>query len=400
MDKHSHLTLADVFRSGFNEYVHNSKAIPIEHYKIADAIMNCRTSALGGHLYQCEKCGHQVPVFNSCRNRHCPQCQAIARAKWVEQRNNELLPVPYYHIVFTVPEQLKPFALRNKSTFYNLLFKAVSGTLTDLAANPSYLGGTIGLITILHTWTQTLIDHPHIHCVMPAGALSEDGVEWKNSQRGFLFPIKVVKKVYRGKFMSFFKNAVTNGEIQFHGNLIDIKPRFKQMIDELYKTDWVVYMKESFSSPLTVIKYLGAYTNRIAISNSRIKAIDNGTVTFSYLDRRNGGRERCMTLSTGHFIQRFLLHVLPKGFVKIRYFGFMANRDRKVKVTMCHLSITAKMPGVELNKLKKKTQKETVYSELQLHNEKFCMCPICKEGKLILIEEIPKRAGPHWSRAA
>jgi Putative transposase. len=184
---HSQVTLGDVFREGFREYMHNNNTIPFEHYKAASAIINCRTSVLGGRLYKCEECGHSVPLFNSCRNRHCPQCQAISRAKWVEKRNNELLPVPYYHIVFTIPEQLKPFALRNKQTFYNILFKAASQTLIDLGANPSFLGGNIGLIAILHTWNQQLLDHPHVHCVVPAGAISDDGVEWLRARKDIFF---------------------------------------------------------------------------------------------------------------------------------------------------------------------------------------------------------------------
>jgi hypothetical protein len=387
-------TLGDVFRTGFQEYMHNSTTMSLDHYKAASAIINCQTPALGGRLYKCEECGHHVPLFNSCRNRHCPQCQAMSRAQWVEKRNNELLPVSYYHIVFTVPEQLKPFALRNKTVFYNILFKAVSETLLQLGANPSFLGGTIGMIAILHTWNQQLMDHPHIHCVVPAGALSEDGVEWIPARKGYLFPVDVLKKVYRGKFMEFFKNAVTHGTMQFHGILQEILPQYRQFVDTLYKTDWVVYLKESFASPDAVIKYLGAYTNRIAISNSRIKSIDDGKVTFSWLDRGNGTVERLLTVPVSTFIQRFLLHVLPSGFVRIRYFGFMSNRNRTEKILQCRAAITAELFDIVC------AIDTVLKEELFDVTMQTCNCPHCKKGKLTLIEEIPKRAGPVWVKAA
>jgi len=349
---------------------------------------------LGGRLYTCEECGHTVPLFNSCRNRHCPQCQAMSRAKWVEKRNKELLPVPYYHIVFTVPEQLKPFALRNKDVFYNILFKAASETLVHLGANPSFLGGMIGLIAILHTWTQTLLDHPHIHCVVPAGAIADDGVEWKHARKGYLFPVDVLKKVYRGKFLDFFKDAVTQGTMKFHGSLQEILPQYRQFVYTLYNTDWVVYLKESFASPAAVIKYLGAYTNRIAISNSRIQSIINGNVTFSYHDRTNGNVEKLLTLKVEQFIQRFLLHVLPPGFVRIRYFGFMANRNRTEKIVQCRVAITAKVSDTAAE-IENSLEEEVIVPVVQT-----CCCPQCKKGKLVLIEEIPKRAGPVWFKAA
>ena len=285
MSSFSQTTLADVLRSGFKQYLEKNDTIPLEHYKVANAIMKCQTAALGGRFYKCDECGHSVVFYNSCRNRHCPQCQAMSRAKWVEKRNRELLPVSYYHIVFTVPEQLKPFALRNKSIFYNILFKAVSETLIQLGANPSFLGGTIGIIAVLHTWNQILMDHPHIHCVVPAGAISDDGVEWIPARKGYLFPVDIIKKVYRGKFMDFFKEAISNGTMQFHGKLQEFISRKNIIIDTLYKTEWVVYLKESFASPAAVIKYLGAYTNRIAISNNRIKDIKDDKVRFSYQDR-------------------------------------------------------------------------------------------------------------------
>ena len=392
MSSFSQTTLADVLRAGFKQYLEKNNAIPLEHYKVANAIMKCQTAALGGRFYKCDECGHSVVFYNSCRNRHCPQCQAMSRAKWVEKRNRELLPVSYYHIVFTVPEQLKPFALRNKSIFYNILFKAVSETLIQLGANPSFLGGTIGIIAVLHTWNQILMDHPHIHCVVPAGAISDDGVEWIPARKGYLFPVDIIKKVYRGKFMDFFKEAISNGTMQFHGKLQEFISRKNIIIDTLYKTEWVVYLKESFASPAAVIKYLGAYTNRIAISNNRIKDITDGKVRFSYQDRRNGNVERELTLPVDQFIRRFFLHILPCGFVRIRYFGFMANRNRSENITQCRVAISTKKTHTE--KIKNGV------TEMELITTPTFNCPECKEGKLIFWGEIPKRAGPVLIKAA
>jgi len=392
MSSLSQTTLADVLRSGFKQYLEKNNTIPLEHYKVANAIMKCQTAALGGRFYKCDECGHSVVFYNSCRNRHCPQCQAMSRAKWVEKRNGELLPVSYYHIVFTVPEQLKPFALRNKSIFYNILFKAVSETLIQLGANPSFLGGTIGIIAVLHTWNQILMDHPHIHCVVPAGAISDDGVEWIPARKGYLFPVDIIKKVYRGKFMDFFREAISNGTMQFHGKLQEFISKKNTLIDTLYKTEWVVNLKESFASPAAVIKYLGAYTNRIAISNNRIKDITDGKVRFSYQDRRNGNVEKELTLPVDQFIRRFFLHVLPCGFVRIRYFGFMANRNRSENITQCRVAINAEK--IQHEKIKNGVP------EMELITTPTFICPECKNGKLIFLGDIPKRAGPVWIKAA
>ena len=384
MSSFSQTTLADVLRSGFKQYLEKNDTIPLEHYKVANAIMKCQTAALGGRFYKCDECGHSVVFYNSCRNRHCPQCQAMSRAKWVEKRNRELLPVSYYHIVFTVPEQLKPFALRNKSIFYNILFKAVSETLIQLGANPSFLGGTIGIIAVLHTWNQILMDHPHIHCVVPAGAISDDGVEWIPARKGYLFPVDIIKKVYRGKFMDFFKEAISNGTMQFHGKLQEFISRKNIIIDTLYKTEWVVYLKESFASPAAVIKYLGAYTNRIAISNNQIKNITDDKVRFSYQDRHNGNVEKELTLPVEQFIRRFFLHILPCGFVRIRYFGFMANRNRSENITQCRVAISAE-----------KTHTESIKNsvpEMKLITTPTFICPECKKGKLVFWGDIHKRA--------
>jgi hypothetical protein len=389
-------TLADVFHAGFEEYLRTHGPLPPEHYKLANAIMSCRTEALGGRLYRCDDCGHQVPLFNSCRNRHCPQCQAMLRARWVQQRSEEVLPVPYFHVVFTVPEPLKAFALRNKAPFYSLMFRAVADTLNELAANPRHLGGRIGFIAILHTWTQTLTHHPHIHCIVPAGALADDGVEWIGCRKDFLFPVNVVKALYRGTFMARFKEAIEAGDILFHGLPGRLQPGYQEMLDTLYQTEWVVYMKESFGSPVSLIKYPGAYTNRIAIANARIKKLEDGRVTISYRDRRAEGKEKLLSLPVVELIRRFLLHVVPPGFVRIRHYGLLSNRDRAAKIEQCRTAIEAAEwtePLVQAPEDPDAGQDDTAPQPIS-------RCPHCRKGRLFFAGEIPKRPPGRWRKAA
>jgi hypothetical protein len=388
-------TVADVFRAGFDDYLRGKGKLPARHYTVANAIMDCRTEKLGGHMYRCEHCGNQVPVFNSCRNRHCPQCQATARAQWTDKRMEELLPVSYFHVVFTVPGELRPIALRNKKVFYNLMFRVVAQTLTELGTNPQHLGGAIGFLAILHTWTQTLMDHPHIHCLVPAGALAPDGVEWIPCRKDFLFPVAVVKALYRGKFMAGFKQAVEAGDIQLGERHAAKGGCYRKLLDTLYETEWVVYMKHTLQSAQAVVKYLASYTNRIAISDARIKALDNEKVTFSYRDRRHEDVEKPLTLPLTTFIGRFLLHVLPKGFVRIRHYGFMANKDRTEKIAQCRMAV---LGGEEINPL------EDLGHEAQTagHTEpkKAHKCPYCGRLALVLAEEIPKRGRVPMLKAA
>lgn len=273
------LELADIFKIVFSYFCKITGPLPKEYYAIANAIMSCRTSQLGGHIYRCEKCGHEKISYNSCRNRHCPSCQAHARAQWVQRRLNEILPVPYFHVVFTIPSQLNPFALRNKEAFYNILFKAASQSLNELALDDKGLGAELGFITILHTWGQNLLDHPHLHCIVPGGGLDDD--RWITCRnKNFLFPVKVLSKLFRGKFLVFFKKAVNSQEILFHGNLKcygENPKHFRSFVDQLYKTNWVVYAKPPFGGPEAVVKYLGRYTHRIAIANSRLFRADSNT---------------------------------------------------------------------------------------------------------------------------
>ena len=381
-------TVADVFRAGYHEYAAEQDIVHASHRKIASAIMDCRTDKLGGLVYKCEDCNQHLALFHSCRNRHCPKCQAMARAAWVLKRTNELPQTSYFHVVFTIPPLLKPYALRNKEIFYSLMFKAVSSSLLELGSDPRYLGGALGIITILHTWTQKLSYHPHIHCIVPAGALSPDGVEWIRSRERFLFPFDVLKELYRGKLMAYFREAVKRGEIPmgFEGENAD--ETFKGMVDKLYNTKWVVYLKESIAAPDRIIKYLSSYINRIAISDKRIVEIKNGNVTFSYIDRNDGNKKKLLTISVVSFISRFLLHAVPGGFVRIRYYGFLANRNRTENMSRCRAAVTGNQeaPAVE---------DEDTVAQIELNIEEltviFPVCPHCRSTRLTLTGEIPKR---------
>jgi hypothetical protein len=318
--------LADILREGFGDYLRQFGPFPKQHYDVTNAITRCRTEALGSHLYQCGSCGHEVALHNSCRNRHCPQCQALRSAFWAQKRMEEVLPTRYFHVVFTVPCQLNAYALRNQKTFYAILFKAVSETLLQLGRDDERLGGLIGAICVLHTWGQTLMDHPHIHCIVPGGGLVDARSRWEPSKKDFLFPVAVMRKMFRGKFMSYFREALKSGEI----SCLPVQPQsIEPLITTLYTIPWVVYVKRPFASPRAVINYLSAYTHRVAISNSRIIKLEDGKVSFRYKDYADNKRAKTMTLTAVEFIRRFMMHVLPKGFMRIRYYGFFGNSVKK-----------------------------------------------------------------------
>ena len=384
------VTLADVFNAGFEDYAREQEVVSVQEGKIARAIMNCRTDMLGGMVYHCESCNTTVPLYHSCRSRYCPTCQAKARSAWVEKREKEMLDVPYVHIVFTVPSSLKAFALRNRRAFYDLMFRAVSQTLLVLGKDSQHLGGKIGIVTMLHTWTQTLEYHPHIHCIVPAGALSEDGIEWIAGRPDFLFPVNVVKALYRGKFLALFRTALRTKDIDLHGIYVETDEAVDDLLDSLYRKEWVVFMKESITSPVSVVKYLAAYTNRIAISNARIKAVREGKVSFTYIDRTDHDREKLLCLSVQDFIRRFFLHLVPPGFVRIRYYGFLSNRGRSENIEQCRLAISGK-PRMSPEK-----HGETETPVLP----RTIRCPSCGGKHLKPIEEIPKRLIYYHRRAA
>ena len=329
--------VADVFRKGFSNYCEEYGPLPKEHYRVANAMMSCHTAVMGGHVYCCDSCGHELISYNSCRNRHCPSCQGAARAQWVEKRIEELLPVPYFHVVFTIPLQLNPFVLRNKELCYTILFKAASETLLELAKDPRLLGAKNGFISVLHTWGQNLLDHPHLHCIVPNGGLNDD--QWiAGKNQDFLFPTDVVITLFRGKCMSYFKEALLHGALLLHGELQlyeNSNAQLQTLIDKCYAVKWNVHLEPPFGSPEQVVKYIGRYTHRVAISNNRIVALTDTEVTFRWKDYADKSRTKKMTLTHSEFIRRFLLHVLPKGFVRIRYYGFLGSRVRKQSLQFC-----------------------------------------------------------------
>jgi hypothetical protein len=332
------LEMADIVRFAGQSFLQRSQRwINWQHQKILLAITRCRTAALGGHRDRCSDCGHTAISYNSCRNRHCPKCQGNARQRWLQARERELLPTPYVHVVFTLPRELAPLALQNKQVIYNLLFQTSAETLLEIARDPRHLGAEIGFFSVLHTWNQRLQHHPHIHCVLAAGGLAPDHSRWISSHRSFFLPIKVLSRVFRGKFVAKLKTAFCEATLEFHGTLTPLaEPRtFASWLRLLFRHDWVVYAKRPFGGPEHALRYLGAYTHRVAISNHRLVALTDGDVTFRWRDSAHGNKKRLMTLSVDEFLRRFLLHLLPRGFVRIRNFGFLANRQRAQLLPLC-----------------------------------------------------------------
>jgi Putative transposase/Transposase zinc-binding domain len=330
--------VADIIRSrGESLLDHSRRWITWQHRKVLLAILRCRTAALGGHRDRCSDGGHVAISYNSCGNRHCPRCQGNARMRWLQAREEELLATRYVHAVFTVPRELAPVALQNKKVIFNLLFHASAETLLEVARDTRHLGAEIGFFSVLHTWDQRLLFHPHVHCILAAGGLAPDHDRWISSSRRFFLPIAVLSRVFRGKFVAGLKSAFHSGQLQFHGSLQYLaEPRaFRAWLRSLYRHDWVVYAKRPFGGPEHALRYLGAYTHRVAISNYRLVALEDGNVTFRWRDSAHDNRKRLMTLPADEFLRRFLLHLLPRGFVRIRNFGFLANRRRASLLPLC-----------------------------------------------------------------
>ena len=332
------LEVADLVRAAGEAFIDRSRPwITWKHVKVLLAIRRCRTAALGGHLDECTRCGHRAISYNSCRNRHCPKCQAVARDRWLAARRQELLPTSYVHVVFTLPQRLASLALQNKKVIYDLLFRASAETLLEVARNPQHLGAEIGFFSVLHTWNQKLGLHPHVHCVVPAGGLSANHIRWIKTRHAFFLPVRVLSRVFRGKFVAALKRAFHAGQLQFLGNLAPLaQPKtFSAWLRPLFREDWVVYSKPPFGGPEYVLRYLGRYTHRVAISNHRLVSFVDGQVTFRWRDSAHNHEQKLMTLSLDEFLRRFLLHVLPKGFVRIRHFGFFAHRRRAATLPLC-----------------------------------------------------------------
>ena len=329
--------VADIFRAVTAQFLDRHHA-SFQQLKVIRAITGCRTAKLGGHIDYCTGCGKEWgPSYNSCRDRHCPKCQAQARQRWLAARQRELLPIPYFHVVFTLPHKLNTLIRANPEELYNLLFRTVADTLMEVAANPKRLGSQIGFFAILHTWTQTLVFHPHIHCVIPAGGLDPDHTRWMHAGEGFFLPRRVLRSVFRGKFVHGLRHAVAQDRLRFPPELQSLRDpkRFRAWIRGLHLHPWVVYSKAPFGGPEQVLRYLGRYTHRVAISNHRLVSFDQNEVQFRWRDRKAGNMQRLMQLSAEEFTRRFLSHVLPKRFVRIRYFGFMANFRRKASLALC-----------------------------------------------------------------
>jgi predicted Zn-ribbon and HTH transcriptional regulator len=367
--------LADIFRSHGQSYQRTHR-LSASQQKVMRAVSVCRTQELGGHLKQCDTCGFEHPTYNSCRNRHCPKCQSLAKAKWLKKQTCELLPVGYFHLVFALPHEFNRLILAHKKIGLSLLFKAVSETLLEFGQ--TRLKGTLGIIAVLHTWDQTLKDHFHLHCLVPAGALSSNHSRWIGARPNFLFPVTALSQVFQGKFLALLQQACDKGKI----------PPAKNEIKASRQKSWVVYAKKPFGSPQTVLDYLGRYTHRVALSNERILSVQNGQVTLSYRDRKDGNRKTTIPLNAQEFIRRFLLHVLPDGFMRIRHFGFLANRSKKQALAQCRrlLKIEAALPETP-----KESAKDLL---LRITGIDLSRCPSCHRGTMIVVAELPPISSP------
>ena len=330
------LEVAEVVRRYGQAYRERYTPSPAQN-RVLRAVVQCRTGVLGGHVQECDHCGERQISYNSCRNRHCPKCQGSQTAQWLEAQQPHLLPVPYFHVVFTLPQLLAPLALQNPRVVYGLLFQAASRTLLEVAANPRHLGATIGFLAVLHTWGQTLTHHPHIHCVVPAGGIAPDGSRWVSSSPHFFLPVRVLSRLFRGKFLALLLQAFDDGRLRLHGSLEHLaeRSRFSHLVSQARRTEWVVYAKRPFGGPATVLKYLARYTHRVAISNHRLQSMEDGAVSFRYKDYARGRRLRTLRLEATEFIRRFLLHALPKGFVRIRRYGLLANAQCAQRLALC-----------------------------------------------------------------
>jgi hypothetical protein len=391
------LEVADIFRDhGTAWRAANAGHVSLGQLKVMTAIERCRTAALGGHVERCENCSHTVIAYNSCRNRHCPKCQGAAAQEWLAEREAELLPVPYFHVVFTLPAAIADIAYQNKAVIYDLLFKASSETLLRIAADPKHLGARIGILSVLHTWGSALTHHPHVHMIVPGGGFSLDGKRWVSSRPLFLLPVEVLSALFRGLFLDKLRAAYRAGELQFfgkHARLID--PRaFSAYLAPLWNTEWVVYCKHPFGGPEEVLRYLARYTHRVAISNRRLIACDEKGVTFKWKDYRIEGPERykVMTLATHEFIRRFLLHVLPAGFHRIRYYGLLASGQRAENVARARELLAPPIIPVDAIKaMSANAGDHPNAAEPQTTN----LCPCCG-GRMIIIERFERGATPHY----
>lgn len=374
--------LADILRNGIDDYLMTHGNIPHKFKKVTNHICQCRTSDLGGHVYQCDSCKSKRVSFNSCRDRHCPKCQGTARAAWVAQRVSELLPVGYFHVVFTLPDSFNGLSLKFKKKLYDILYRCVAETLLELGRDKKWLGGHIGFMAVLHTWGQKLLEHPHLHCIIPGGGIRLDGKKWISFRKDYLFPIEVMSQLFRGKFLDYFSKAVKN-------NLLELPPSsfpidLNTFLRQQWAKDWVVYAKEPFGSAEQVVKYLGNYTHRIAFSNKRLLKYENDEVTFKWKDYADQNKQKEMTVETTEFIYRYFLHVLPDYFVRIRYFGILSNRGKTKKLEKCFRLL---MKKYEKKIIPKNNIAATIKEVMGID---ISLCPHCGKGHYQEVKEIFK----------
>jgi Putative transposase/Transposase zinc-binding domain len=386
------LEVADVFRRYGESYRRQHGAsLSTAQRRVMTAIEVCRTAVLGGHLERCDSCPYERPSYNSCGDRHCPKCQSLARAQWVENRKSEVLDCEYFHVVFTVPEDIAAIAYQNKDLVYGILFRATAETLSTIAADPKHLGAEIGFFAVLHTWGQNLLHHPHLHCVVPGGGISFDGARWIPCRPGFFLPVRVLSRLFRRLFLMYLQKAFESGQLRFFSTLQTLQdpPAFARYLAEARKTEWVVYAKPPFGGPQQVVDYVGRYTHRVAISNHRLVDIEDDHVKFKWRDYRNDNQQKTMTLLAEEFIRRFLLHVLPGRFHRIRYYGFLGNRYRKEK-----LELGRRLLGMVSSCLSESTTPEDYrdrYERLTGHSLREC--PICHRGRMIVVKLLEKIRG-------
>jgi hypothetical protein len=382
------ITVQDIFNQFYEQY--KLQYTPsAQQAKAAEDIMNCRTSSLGGHVYECGECKHQEVRYNSCRNRHCPLCQGVTKAVWVDKRSQDILDAPYFHVIFTMPKELHQLIYQNKELLYSLMYKSVAETIAELCMDEKYLGAEVGFFSMLHTWGRDLHYHPHIHTVLLAGGLTKYD-KWKNTSKDFFIPVKVLSKKFRGKFLYYLKSYYEHGKLKFYGDAIDYssKTSFESLLSKCYSQSWYSYTQKTFSGPLAVIKYIGRYTHKIAISNSRIISMDEHTVTIEVKDYKDGNKIKTCSMSGVEFIRRFLMHVLPKRFVKVRYYGILSNRSRKTKLKLCK-----KLTASQTYKPKYEGLSKIEIVSLLLGRD-VTTCPACEKGKMECVRALNKALSP------
>jgi Putative transposase/Transposase zinc-binding domain len=392
------LEVADIFRRYGEAYRQKHGALlSTAQRRVMTAIEVCRTAALGGHLERCDSCRYERNAYDSCRDRHCPKCQSLARAEWVEKRKTEVLDCQYFHVVFTLPEDIAALAYQNKDLVYGILFRATAETLSTIAADPKHLGAEIGFFAVLHTWGQNLLFHPHLHCVVPGGGISPDGARWVPCRPGFFLPVRVLSRLFRRLFLTYLQQAFDAAQLHFFSSLeaLHDPPAFTRYLDPVRTQEWVVYAKPPFAGPQQVVDYVGRYTHRVAISNHRIVDIEDGQVKFNWRDYRDNNQQKTMPLSAEEFIRRFLLHVLPSGFHRIRYYGFLGNRYRKQKLQHCRQLLGMPPTNPSSSQPQPCEDYRDRYEKLTGHSLREC--PVCHTGRMITVKLLPKGRCPPTS---